>query len=339
MINTIFSDLTPVTLIVLTAMAAFVEALIFTWLLIPVLKKLKAGQLIREDGPQSHLSKAGTPTMGGVGIIAATLLGYLTVNTFSAVFMIIALVFLSFGVLGFLDDYLKVKMKRNLGLTVLQKLFLQIMIAAPAVIYQIIISDLGTATYVPIIREQWDLGVFYIPFAIFVMVAMVNSVNLTDGLDGLAAGVTFEVAAFFAVIGSLFAYSINLLELERISQSALFCAALSGACAGFWVFNKKPAKIFMGDTGSLALGGGLSAAAMFMHMELMLPIVGIVFVAETLSVILQVGSYKTRKKRIFRMAPLHHHFELSGWSEERVVGVFQGITLALVLVTFFIHVI
>ena len=338
MITLVFSDLTPITLIILTALAAFVEAMVFTWLLIPVLKKLKAGQLIREDGPQSHLRKAGTPTMGGVGIIAATLLGYLTINAFSAVFMIIALVFLSFGVLGFLDDFLKVKMKRNLGLTALQKFFLQIVIAAPAVIYQTIISDLGTATYVPIIREQWDLGRYYIPFAIFVMVAMVNSVNLTDGLDGLASGITCEVAVFFAVLGSLFTYSTNLLELERISQSALFCAALSGACAGFWVFNKKPAKIFMGDTGALALGGGISAAAMFMHMELMLPIVGVVFVAETVSVILQVGSYKIRRKRIFRMAPLHHHFELSGWSEERVVGVFQSVTLVFVLATFFVHI-
>ncbi|GHU51224.1 phospho-N-acetylmuramoyl-pentapeptide-transferase [Clostridia bacterium] len=334
MIVSAFENLGFLGILLTMAMACAITG-ILAWFLIPLLKKLKAGQSIRTDGPESHLSKEGTPTMGGVAIIAGTVVSFFIVNPPSADVAIMVLVFVAFGVLGFFDDYVKVRLKRSLGLNVVQKLALQIVIAAPAAIYQVNASDFGTAIYVPFARVWWDLGYFYIPFVIFVFIAMVNGVNLTDGLDGLASGVSAEAGIFFAVAGGLNIGNINLLDPGYTADGALFCGALSGACLGFLIHNRKPARVFMGDTGSLALGGGLAASAVLMHLELLLPIVGFIYVAESVSVILQVGSYKLRKKRLFRMAPLHHHFELGGFSEEQVVRSFWGVTLALCLLGIF----
>ncbi len=305
------------------AVIAFVITGIGTPLLIPVLRRIKAGQSIREEGPKSHQSKSGTPTMGGIAMMVAVVMTCLIAGSHTRDLFIILAAFVAFGILGFLDDFVKVSLRRNLGLTAKQKLALQVLIAVGLAIYQSKTSALGTNLLLPFLNMNLDFGIWYVPFIAFVVVAMVNSVNLTDGLDGLASGVTFIVALFLAVIGAYF----------QSPSGSLFSSALAGACFGFLMFNKYPAKVFMGDTGSLALGGGLAAAAIMMNMVLILPFVGGVYVAEALSVILQVGSYKLRKKRIFKMAPLHHHFELSGWKETKVVTVFWSVTFLLCLIS------
>lgn len=309
-----------------TIVIAFAITVIGTPLIIPVLKRIKAGQSIREDGPQSHMVKSGTPTMGGLAIIGAVLITCLTAGETTKDMLVILTAFVAYGVLGFLDDFVKVTMKRNLGLTAKQKLILQILIAAVLAYYQSHESVYGTKVFVPFVNEIVDFGIWYIPFIAFVVVSMVNSVNLTDGLDGLASGVTLIVALFLALVGSTYGSP----------TASLFCAAMTGACFGFLMFNKHPAKVFMGDTGSLALGGGIAAAAIMMNIELVIPIAGGVYVAEAVSVILQVVSYKTRKKRIFRMAPLHHHFELCGWKETKVVAVFWFVTFVLCAISLLI---
>ncbi len=303
----------------ITAAIAFVITIIATPLLIMILKRNKAGQSIREDGPQTHMVKSGTPTMGGLAIVGAVLITCLTAGDINTDMMIIIMAFVGYGILGFLDDFVKVSLKRNLGLTAKQKIVLQILIAAGLAYYQSRVSVYGTTVFIPIIREYVDFGIWYVPFAAFVVVAMVNSVNLTDGLDGLASGVTLIVALFLAFAGSEYGFT----------TTPVFCSAMAGACFGFLMFNRYPAKVFMGDTGSMALGGGIAAAAILMNIELVIPLAGGVYVVEALSVILQVVSYKTRKKRIFKMAPLHHHFELSGWKETKVVAVFWIATFIL----------
>ncbi len=310
----------------ITTAIAFVITVIGIPLMIPVLKRIKAGQSIREDGPQSHMIKSGTPTMGGLVIIGAVLITSLTAGKTTTDMLIIIAAFVAFGILGFLDDFVKVSMKRNLGLTAIQKLALQILIAVGLAFYQSKVSIYGTTVFIPFVNEYWDFGIWYIPFIAFVVVAMVNSVNLTDGLDGLASGVTLIVALFLAIVGTTYGFT----------TASVFCAAMAGACFGFLMFNKHPAKVFMGDTGSLALGGGIAAAAIMMNIELVIPIAGGVYVAETVSVILQVASYKLRKKRIFKMAPLHHHFELSGWKETKVVAVFWTTTFVLCAISLLI---
>ena len=310
----------------ITTAIAFIIAAVGTPLLLPVLRRIKAGQSIREDGPQSHMVKSGTPTMGGLAIIGAVVVTCLTTGGANRDMVIILTAFVAYGALGFLDDFVKVSMKRNLGLTAKQKLALQILIAVGLAYYQSRVSVYGTTVYIPIVNQYLDFGIFYIPFIAFVVVSMVNAVNLTDGLDGLASGVTMIVALFLALVGSTYGFT----------TTTIFCAALAGACIGFLLYNRHPAKVFMGDTGSLALGGGIAAAAIMMNIELVIPIAGGVYVAEALSVILQVVSYKTRRKRIFKMAPLHHHFELSGWKETKVVGVFWLATFLLCVVGFLI---
>lgn len=294
----------------------FLASALFTGIAIPILQRKRAGQNIREDGPQSHMTKAGTPSMGGIAIIFATLFIFLFTTImhkgFGESFAIIVIGFLLFGAIGFIDDFEKIAHKQNLGLRAWQKLVLQIAISIGIAWYMAKFSITGTVVYIPFVGEYIDFGFWYIPFIAFVIVAMSNSVNLTDGLDGLAAGVTAIVALFFAVAASSFMFAI---PME-------FCAALSGACLGFLVYNKNPAKIFMGDTGSMALGGGLAVAAIVMNMTLLLPIAGLVYVLEALSVILQVASFKLTGKRIFKMAPLHHHFELCGLKEKYVVVLF-----------------
>lgn len=301
---------------ILIVVAFFICAAL-TYMEIPIIQSLKAGQNIREEGPKTHQIKAGTPSMGGIAIILATIITCLTSGGFSKDMGVIIAAFILFGCLGFLDDYLKVAKKQNLGLRAWQKLVLQIIIAAAVAYYQSVVSVYGTSVYIPFFDIHWDFGIFYVPFVAFVVVAMVNSVNLTDGLDGLASGVTTLVALFFAVASVSFG----------VTSSGIFTSALAGACMGFLMFNKNPAKIFMGDTGSLALGGGLAAAAIIMNLELMLPIAGMLFVLEALSVIIQVISFKSTGKRVFKMAPLHHHFELCGLKETQVVGLFWAFTL------------
>ena len=309
---------------------SFIISVIITKVEIPVLKR-KAGQNIREDGPQSHLSKAGTPSMGGIAIIIAA-----SLTTIGAAVMgkidglgcaIILLVFVGFGLIGFFDDYLKVIKKNNLGLRAYQKFGLQTILSVILAVYLANYTEGSTSVYIPFADIYVNFGILYIPFVVFVVLAMTNAVNLTDGLDGLASGVTAFISLFFAVAG--FTYGIV--------TGAYFCSAMCGACLGFLVFNRNPAKVFMGDTGSLALGGGLAAAAILMKLELLLPIVGLLYVIEALSVVLQVGYFKiSGGKRIFKMAPIHHHFEKCGFSEVQVVAGFWIFAVLCCIAGFFI---
>jgi phospho-N-acetylmuramoyl-pentapeptide-transferase len=316
--------------VLVTFLTGLLVTAIITPVIIPILKKYKAKQTIHEDVPQNHRAKAGTPTMGGIAILIGTVLASICVglwsNPISTELWVILVAFILFGLLGFVDDYHKVINKRNLGLTARQKLLIQCTISLIVSVVFVFINDRSTEIQIPFTTVSFDMGYFYILFMTFAIVAMVNSVNLTDGLDGLAAGVSLIVCLF--------------LGLASVQYSAVssnwFILGLAGACAGFLIFNKNPAKIFMGDTGSLALGGGISVAAFYADMEIIMIIVGFVYVLEALSDIIQVASYKLRNgKRVFKMAPLHHHFELVGWSERKIVGVFMAVTLILCLISSF----
>ncbi|MGI6206350.1 MAG: phospho-N-acetylmuramoyl-pentapeptide-transferase [Anaerovoracaceae bacterium] len=314
-----------VSLAVSFAVTAAVGPLILGWL-----RRLHAGQSIREEGPESHQKKAGTPTMGGImiiiGIVVTSLIfGFIADGKITADMAILVISLLLCALIGFCDDFIKVVKHRNLGLTALQKLIFQIIIAVIIAVYQARLSEHGTELYIPIAHTYLDLGWFYIPFVAFVLVAMVNAVNLTDGLDGLASGCTSIVAFFLAFMALSFG----------TADTVIYSAAVCGGCLGFLIYNHYPAKVFMGDTGSLALGGALATAAIMMHIELILVIAGGVFVVEVLSVIIQVISFKTTGKRVFRMTPIHHHFELGGWKETKVVTVFWICTAALCLISFF----
>ena len=302
----------------LIAVIAFAVSMLGTMVMIPNLKKKQFGQYIREEGPQAHLSKAGTPTMGGIaivlGILVAIVCSSFITGGFSSEKIAIILTMLAFGVIGFIDDYNKVAKKQNEGLTPKQKLALQILFGIALAVFMMLKE--GTVVFIPFAKVYVDFKWFYIPFVVFVEVAMANAVNLTDGLDGLASSTTAIVAATLSIIGLHFIQGQN---------EAMFVAgqAIMGATLGFLMLNKYPARIFMGDTGSMALGGVLSATAIVGHMEWLLPIAGLLFVIEAVSVILQVAYFKkTGGKRLFRMAPIHHHFELGGWSEVKVVVVF-----------------
>ncbi|KGR84015.1 phospho-N-acetylmuramoyl-pentapeptide-transferase [Lysinibacillus odysseyi] len=306
---------------------SFILTVILAPVGIPMLRRLKFGQSIREEGPQSHMKKAGTPTMGGIlfllSIIVTTIACGLIFDVFTTQTVVLLLVFVGFGIIGFLDDGIKVIFKRNLGLTSLQKLIGQIVIAIAAFLL-LRLGTFDTAIAIPFTEWQVDLGVLYIAFLIFWLVGFSNAVNLTDGLDGLVAGTASIAFAAFGVL-ALF---------NEQADIALFAFAVTGALLGFLIFNANPAKVFMGDTGSLALGGALAMLSVLVKQEILLLLIGLVFVIETLSVILQVGSFKLRKKRIFKMSPIHHHFELSGWSEWKVVLVFwsTGLVMALIAV-------
>lgn len=314
---------TTVTILV----TSFILTVILAPIGIPMLRRLKFGQSIREEGPQSHMKKAGTPTMGGIifllSIIITTVVCGLLLDVFTTQTVVLLLVFIGFGIIGFLDDGIKVIFKRNLGLTSLQKLIGQIVIAIAAFLL-LRLGTFDTAITIPFTEWQLDLGVLYVAFLIFWLVGFSNAVNLTDGLDGLVAGTASIAFAAFGVL-ALF---------NEQADIALFAFAVTGALLGFLIFNANPAKVFMGDTGSLALGGALAMISVLVKQELLLLLIGLVFVIETLSVILQVGSFKLRKKRIFKMSPIHHHFELSGWSEWKVVIVFwsTGLIVALIAV-------
>lgn len=291
--------------------------------LIPFLKRLKAGQSIREEGPGSHMVKAGTPTMGGIMFLGALLLGMAVFRMTSLYQILILLSTLGFGAIGFIDDYIKVIKKRNLGLRAWQKMALQIGVSL-LLIVMMTYGEKSTLLKVPFTRDTyWDFGHFYVPFMLFVFVGTVNSVNLTDGLDGLSSGVTIIVLLFFTIV----AKKMGLLDVSE------FSALLAGSLLGFLWYNHYPAKAFMGDTGSLALGGAVAAIAMVTGLTLYLPFVGGIYFAETLSVIIQVVSFKTRGKRVFLMSPLHHHFEEKGWKETKVVYTFYGAGIVLALVS------
>ena len=326
---------------------ALLIALILGPFVIQHLRRLKIGQHVRDDGPETHFSKEGTPTMGGVLIISSVLISiflwarldqpYILVLTFSLVW---------FGGLGFLDDYRKITKQQSLGLKGWHKIFLQT-VGALAIAY--FLYQWGpvpkdslterTSIIIPFFKQlRPDLGIFFVPFAAFVIVSASNAVNLTDGLDGLAIGCTLFVAVTFGVLGYLTSHQqlANYLDIAHLPASGeaatVFCAALIGAGVGFLWYNCHPAQVFMGDTGSLALGAALGTISILIKEEVLLVIVGGIFVVEALSVIIQVVSYKTRKKRVFRMSPLHHHFEQLGWPEPKVVLRFWIIGLILMLI-------
>lgn len=304
-----------------SVMISFILGIIFCPLLIPVLRRLKFGQTERDDGPESHLKKQGTPTMGGIAILAAFAIGGIFFIKENPDGLVVLLVTLGFGIIGFIDDYIKVVKKRSLGLTPIQKIVGQFVITGLFTFY-IIKSGIGTDILIPFTKGMTiDLGIIYIPFLFVAVIGTVNGVNLTDGLDGLASGITLIVAVFFMMVA--WAAGSGILPIA---------GAAAGSLLAFLIFNAYPAKVFMGDTGSLALGGFVAATAFILKMPIFIIIVGFIYLIESLSVIIQVGYFKKTGKRIFKMAPIHHHFELCGWSETKVVTVFYIVTAMLCLI-------
>ena len=302
---------------------AFIACVVLGAFVIPKLHNF--GQNVRDDGPKSHLKKQGTPSMGGIFMIGAFAIATLFFVKDNPDAIVVLLITVGYGLVGFLDDYIKVVKKRSLGLRAWQKVVFQLIVTILFAIYLLKMNDFGTEIYVPFTKGFYiNLGWLYVPFLFFVMVGTVNSVNLTDGLDGLASGVTVLVATYFVFI----AYAVN-------KGLVPVCGAAIGALLGFLVFNSYPAKVFMGDTGSLALGGFVASVAILTKMPIMLVIVGFVYVCESLSVMIQVGYFKlTGGKRIFKMAPIHHHFELSGLQGIKVVELFTIATAVLCLLGF-----
>lgn len=301
--------------IIKAALAAGSAILISVFLglvMIPWLTRLHVGQSIREEGPQGHYAKAGTPTMGGLIIISAVMVASLLWAGGNSEVVIAGLIMLAFGAVGFWDDYIKVVLKRSLGLRAREKLALQLLIGLIFGWLMVYYLGRGTEIFIPFSGKSIDLGYLYFPFIVLVFVSTTNGANLTDGLDGLAVGVTFFIVVALGVICVITTH-FGLL---------IFSAALAGACLGFMVFNRHPAQIFMGDTGSMALGGAVAAIAAISKAEIALILIAGIYVIETLSVIIQVISFQAARKRVFLMAPLHHHFELLGWSETTVVKRF-----------------
>jgi len=286
-------------------------------LLIPELHKLKFGQSIREEGPKSHQAKSGTPTMGGIMIILAIVVATVAAAPLTPAVLLALFITLGHFVLGFLDDYIKVVKKRNLGLKAKQKMLGQILIAIVTMIVGTRVLGIDTTIWIPIADVNVDIGIGYYFLVLFVLVGTSNAVNLTDGLDGLASGTVAIASGAYALV----CYMTGHFDL------AIFSVAMMMACLAFLRFNAHPAKVFMGDTGSLALGGAIAAVGILTHTEILLAVIGFVFVCEALSVIIQVISFKTTGKRVFRMSPIHHHFELGGWKETKVVFVFWMVGL------------
>ena len=316
----------------ITFCLAFLLSVAFTGIEIPILKKKQYGQFIREEGPESHLSKAGTPTMGGLAIYlaiaaSAALMGALKgEDPLQMVGMILCGA--AFGFIGATDDYIKVAKKHNLGLKAGQKVVLQLLFGIGFSVFAMKCMAPGTNVVLPVTGTVLDVKFLFVPFITFVLLAMSNSVNLTDGLDGLCAGVSGIVALAFSVVVYLL---LNRAGVPSFAgpDALIYLLSLAGASFGFLVWNRNPAKIFMGDTGSMALGAGLTAGACACGIELLLPVAGFIFVAEAVSVIIQVLYFKkTGGKRFFRMAPIHHHFELGGMDEKNVVRMFWGFAAA-----------
>ncbi len=307
--------------VVLPIVGAFLITIVLGPVIIPYLRKLKFGQTVRDDGPQSHLKKNGTPTMGGIiFLISITVMTLPFIKSYPNIVPVLFLT-LGFGLIGFLDDYIKVVLKRSMGLTSAQKMFGQLIVTAIFAYYVVAVSDVDLAMRIPFMDKTVDLGIFTIPVLFFIVIGTVNGSNFTDGIDGQESSVTIMIATFFAVV------SVGLgAGIEPVA-----CAVIGGLL-GFLMFNVYPASVFMGDTGSLALGGFVAGCAYMMGLQLFIPIVAFIYLLEVASVILQVTYFKlTGGKRIFRMAPIHHHFELGGWSETKVVAVFTTVTALLCL--------
>lgn len=312
-------------LIIYSVLVAFIISILQGPILIPLLHKLKFGQNIRDEGPQSHKKKSGTPTMGGIMFILASIVTVFVVLKKPGEEAILSIfAFLFFGLIGFIDDLLNIIHKKNEGLKAYQKMLLLLIVSSIIAIYGYNNPKIGSSIIIPFANKTWNLGLLYIPFIIIYFAAVTNAVNLTDGLDGLATSISLLVMTFFAIVS----YATGHYTLS------IFCATVGGSLLGFLRYNAHPAQIFMGDTGSLALGGAVGVVGMILKLPLIVIIVGGIFVAETLSVILQVASFKLFKKRIFKMSPLHHHFELSGWHETKVVSIFSIVTVILCLIGF-----
>ena len=310
----------------------FIVTIILGIIIIPILRKLKVGQMERGEGPQSHLKKQGTPTMGGIMIIIAMVIVtvgaciYFTVNNQIDVahkILPVLLLTLGFGLIGFIDDFKKLVLKNTEGLKPSYKMLGLLIISVAYVAYLIYGLKIGTETYIPIWKQYIDIPIYlYIPFAIIVILGTTNAVNLTDGIDGLASSVSAIILTCLTVIGIMIGRP----------EISVFGSIVIGAVLGFLVFNLHPAKVFMGDTGSLLLGGVISAIALYLKMPLLLLVVALIPVLETLSVIIQVAYFKKTGKRVFKMTPIHHHFELSGWTENKVVIVFSLVTLLVCII-------
>ena len=344
-LHTTFSALNVFRYITFRTIYASLTAFLICFLLGPwmirKLSYLQVGQYIRDDGPQSHHDKAGTPTMGGVLIILSVSLATLLWADLTNVYIwIVMLVLLGFGLVGFVDDYLMQVKKRSKGLTGRGKIILQVVLALITSVLVVLCEDFTTQVTVPFFKQiRPDLGWWYVPFAVFVIVGASNAVNLTDGLDGLAIGPVIIAAGTYMIFAYIsghvkIAEYLQISYVVRSGELAVFCGALAGAGMGFLWFNAYPAQVFMGDVGSLALGGSLGVVSVITKQEFLLALVGGLFVIEALSVIFQVSFFKmTKGKRIFRMAPLHHHFELKGWPEPKVIVRFWIIAIALALVS------
>ncbi|MGV3487756.1 MAG: phospho-N-acetylmuramoyl-pentapeptide-transferase [Tuberibacillus sp.] len=318
---------------IVAMIVSFLVAVVFAPIFIPLLRTLKFGQYIREEGPKSHQKKAGTPTMGGVIIILALAAGSIYTASKYGLFThkvwLLLLVTLGYGLIGFLDDFIKIVMKRNLGLTSKQKLLGQIVVA---VVFYILLRQFDFSTMVDIPGTSWSIDLYwgYFVLAVLMMLAASNGTNLTDGLDGLLSGTAAIAFGAFAIIS----------YHELYMDVAIFAVSVSGALLGFLVFNAHPAKVFMGDTGSLALGGALAGVAMLTKSEILLIVIGGMFVIETLSVIIQVGYFKaTGGKRFFKMSPLHNHYVLSGWNEWRIVGTFWLVALLFAVLGIYVKIV
>ncbi|MEY8328602.1 phospho-N-acetylmuramoyl-pentapeptide-transferase [Lachnospiraceae bacterium 48-33] len=307
--------------ILLAILISFFTSVLLTPIVIPFLQKFKMAQQVREEGPRSHFRKSGTPTMGGLIILGAVVVTSLVfVREYTEIIPVMYTT-LGFGLIGFLDDYIKIVMKRNLGLRPAQKMILQIFITLVFLCYLYRYEEMGTDILIPFTGESIELGIWYYPFLFFVMLGTVNGANFTDGLDGLESGVTVLISVFLTVAA-----------IDFQKDLFIITAAVTGSLLGFLLFNVYPAKVFMGDTGSLALGGFVASAAIILKIPLFLAMVAFVYLLEVLSVVLQVTFFKiTRGKRIFKMAPLHHHFEMCGWEETRIVVLFTIITALMCL--------
>lgn len=311
---------------------AFIIAIILGFIIIPILRKLKVGQIERDDGPQSHLKKQGTPTMGGIIMIITMILVVTGAYIFLSVqgqnetanrLIPMLILTIGFGIIGFIDDFKKLVLKNTKGLKPSYKMLGLLVISVIYVVYLVEGLHIGTDTYIPILKIYINMPIyFYIPFAIIVILATTNAVNLTDGIDGLSSSVSAIIITCLTVIGMM----------AGMKEISMFGSIVIGAVLGFLMFNLHPAKVFMGDTGSLLLGGVISAIALYLKMPLLLIVIALIPVLETLSVMIQVVYFKKTGKRFFKMAPLHHHFELIGWKESKVVIIFSLVTLVLCII-------
>ncbi len=311
---------------------SFIVSVILGLIIIPILRKMKVGQIERDDGPQSHLKKQGTPTMGGIIMIISMIIvvigNYILLllngkNDIANKLLPMLILTIGFGVIGFIDDFKKLVLKNTKGLKPSYKMIGLLVISVIYVIYLIQFLNIGTYTYIPILKTYFNMPMyFYIPFAILVILGTTNAINLTDGIDGLSSSVCTIIITCLTLIGIIF----------RVEEVSIFGSIVIGSVLGFLMFNIHPAKVFMGDTGSLFLGGVISAIALYLKVPLILIIIALIPVIETISVMIQVVCFKKTGKRFFKMAPLHHHFELKGWKENKVVIVFSLVTLILSIV-------